>query len=217
MRVAVILATLTAALVAQPASSNVLRYHCSGFGMKQDGDRVSVSRLFSGDGKQVDAFAIWMPLAESANLSLPGMVVNLELQIQYSNPSKTGMGKVDSAFLTLQALPLPGSKRSSESLQSDLAKLTVEASIDGKPAVPLVWNKDQTSFEYPMTAHSRVTIRFPDTAHSVAFTVRDAKGRAINTTRYDLQQTTGRDTQFRIALNEADQAALDYKRCSKMG
>ena len=217
MRAAVTLASLAVLLLAQPASSNILSYHCDGFSMAPNGDQVAVTRSFSGNGKPTDAIAIWIPKAETARLLIPGMDVNLELHIQYANPTKAGIGTVDSASLTLQALPLPSRKRSSESLQRDLAKVSVEASIDGKPPVPLVLDKDQLSYDLPMTAHSRFTIRFPGTARSIAFTVRDEKGWTIRTARYDLQQTAGRDAQFRRALQKADREALDYKRCTKMG
>ena len=217
MRPLVILATVSAALMAQPASANVLRYFCNGFGMILNGDRVAVTRSFSGDGKQVDAFAIWMPRVETVSRPLPGLDINLELQIQYSGPTDASIGVVDSAFLTLQAVAAPGNKQSSQSLQGELTKLKVEASVDAKPPVELAWDKSEAFFEWPTTAHSRIQIKFPDTARSVTFTVCDAKGRAINTSSFDLEHKASRDEQFRIARERADREALDYKRCSKMG
>lgn len=217
MRAAVILAMATAALVAQPGSANVLTYHCDGFGGRPNAGQVTVMHSFSSGGQPVDSFAIWVPRAEVANPLWSGFGVNLELQIEYSNPTVAGIGPIDSAFLTLQIHDPFGSEKTSESLQSELTKLKVDASIDGRAPVTLVWDKDQPAFEWPNVANSRVTIRFPASARSATFTVRNNKGQAVNTTRFDLAQTSDRDARYKIAREKADKAALDYKSCMKSG
>lgn len=203
--------------LAQPAPTNALTYYCDGFARQPNGDTVAVMYSFSGDGITTDSFVIWSPLAAVVSPSKPSLGIDLELQLQYSKPTATDIGTPDGAFLTVQTLAPYGSKKTSQALQSDLARLTVEASFDGSPPVALAWHKAQSAYDLPMTANRRVAILIPPSSRQVTFTVLDRKGKIINTPSFDLQGTAGRDAQYRLARIEADKAALDYKSCTKVG
>ncbi|MBN8485947.1 MAG: hypothetical protein J0L50_14370 [Sphingomonadales bacterium] len=219
MRASAVLALLVATLGAQPAAANLLTFHCEGFSMEPGGNQVAVMRSFHRDGKQYDAVVLWFPKSRLVGPAYPRTDISLDLQLTYSLTPANRIGAMKYTALTVQIVASPGPARnkSPEYRRAELAKLKVDVAIDGMPPRPVTWGADERFSDWPLSTTRWGMITIPPSARALVFTVRDGDGKVVRISRYDLDQTAGRDAQFEIARGKADASAADYKRCRKMG
>lgn len=219
MRASAVLAVIAAALSAQPAAANVVTYHCDGFSMEPGGNQVAVMRSFHQDGKQFDAAVMWFPKARLIGPAKARADITLDLQLTYSLTPESRVGAIEHTALTVQIVASPGPARnkSPEYRRAELAKLKVEVAIDDMPPRPVTWDDGERISDWPLSTTRWGMITIPPSARALVFTVRDGDGKVVRISRYDLDQTAGRDAQFEIARGKADASAADYKRCRKMG
>jgi hypothetical protein len=217
MRAAAILASLATTLLPQSASSNVLTFQCQGYSEQQGGDRVGVNHSFSREGKLTGSQASWSPRAMASHPPKTGIAINLEFWLNYSQSTRSSIGKAGKAYTVVWALSPPGTRLTPAWRNRDLAKLKIEVSIDGSSPVAVASKQGDTTFESPKSGSRAIEFDLPASARSIVFTARDRDGRTVNTTRYDLEQTTGRDYHYRVALEAANEAAINYKNCNKLG
>ena len=209
-----ILAGAAALIAAAPSPVSTPAFRCYGYAEEPGAERAVAVATIDQTGLRQSLSVGWAPVQTIRSAGRQGEAPGLELWVHYPAYSPEHLNVATSATLTLTTLVPPAARGSSTRHYRDLARWRIEVSFDGGEPIAVSQDNDNTASDLPMTASRTALLAIPATAKIALITLRDARGRIVKTSSFDLA-TGKRDVLLPAAIAAAANASGDHRTCER--